>query len=74
MAAATQVGVDARCAVAALGRLVGLADVLGELVVGEPAGRWDGGAVGVVAARETFSSWHVRLMLRCCAFSASMNR
>jgi hypothetical protein len=39
MAAATQFGVDAWRAVAALGRLVGLADALGELVVGELACR-----------------------------------
>jgi hypothetical protein len=41
-------GVDAWCAVAALGRLVGLADVLGELVVGAPAWRRDVDAVGGV--------------------------
>jgi len=45
MAASTQFGVDAWCAIAALGRLVGLADVLGELVVGELACRRDTGAV-----------------------------
>jgi hypothetical protein len=39
---------DAWCTVAALGRLVGLADVLGELVVGELACRRDVGAVGIV--------------------------
>jgi hypothetical protein len=46
MAAATQLGVDGWGAVAALGRLVGLADVLGELVVGALACRGDIGAVG----------------------------
>jgi hypothetical protein len=45
MAAATQFGVDAWGAVAALGRLVGLADVVDELFVGELACRRDGGAV-----------------------------
>ena len=48
MAAATQFGVDAWGAVAALGRLVGLVDVLGELVIGALACRRDVGAVGVV--------------------------
>src|SRR4029453_14934504 len=48
MAAATQFGVDPGRAIAALGRLVGLADVLGELLVGELACRRDAGAVGVV--------------------------
>src|SRR4029450_3730054 len=47
MAAATQFGVDPGRAIAALGRLVGLADVLGELLVGELACRRDAGAVGV---------------------------
>jgi hypothetical protein len=48
VAASTQFGVDAWRAVAALGRLVGLADVLGERLVGELARRRDTGAVGVV--------------------------
>jgi hypothetical protein len=47
VAASTQLSVDGWCAVAALGCLVGSADVLGELVVGELAGRRDGAAVGV---------------------------
>jgi hypothetical protein len=48
MATPTQFGVDAWRAVTALGRLVGLADVLGELLVGPLACRGDGGAVGVI--------------------------
>ena len=44
--AATQFGVDAWGAVAALGGLVGLADVLGELLIGALAGRDGVGAVG----------------------------
>jgi len=42
--ATTQRGVDAGGAVAALGCLVGLADVLGELLIGALAGR-DGAAM-----------------------------
>src|SRR5205823_4962304 len=45
---AAQLRVDARGAVAALGRLVGLADALGELLVGELTRRRDASAVGVV--------------------------
>src|SRR5829696_1949842 len=48
MAASTQLSVDAWSPIAALGCLVSLADVLGELVVGELAGRREGGAVGVI--------------------------
>src|SRR5215207_3861779 len=46
--ATTQFGVDAWGAVAALGGLVGLADVLGELLIGALAGRDGAGMVGVV--------------------------
>src|SRR5215211_991987 len=46
--ATTQLGVDAWSAVAALGGLVGLADVLGELLIGAVAGRDGAGAVGIV--------------------------
>ena len=45
--ATTQFGVDAWGAVAALGGLVGLADVAAELVVGALAGRHAAGAVGL---------------------------
>src|SRR5829696_4236005 len=48
VAAAAQVGVNAWGAVAALGRLVGRSDVLGELLVDAVAGCDVGGAVGVV--------------------------
>jgi hypothetical protein len=48
IAAATQFGVDAWGAVAALGRLVGLADQFGELLVGELAGREGASTMGVV--------------------------
>src|SRR5215213_4845220 len=46
--ATTQFGVDAWGAVAALGGLVGLTDVLGELLIGALAGRDGAGMVGVV--------------------------
>jgi hypothetical protein len=45
MATSTPFGVDAWSTVAALGCLVGLVDVLGELVIGELACRRDAGAV-----------------------------
>jgi hypothetical protein len=48
MAATAQLGMDAWCAVAALERLVGLADVVGELLVGAMTRRGGVGAVGVV--------------------------
>ena len=48
VAAAAELGVDAWGAVAALGPLVGLADVVGELLVGALAGRHAAGAVGVI--------------------------
>src|SRR5215211_3954724 len=71
---ATQFGVDAWCAVAALGCLVGSADVFGELVVGELACRRDGGAVvGVVGGTGDLQQLARRLRVRCWAFSASMN-
>ena len=47
MAATAKLGMDAWCAVAALGRLVGLAEVLGELPVGASARRREVGTVGV---------------------------
>jgi hypothetical protein len=71
--ATTQFGVDPGRAIAALGGLVGLADVVGELLIGALAGRDGAAMVGVKAARETSSSSHARLTLRCCALSASMN-
>ena len=48
VAVTAQLRVDPRGAVAALGPLVGLADVLGELLVCDLPCRWDAGAVGVV--------------------------
>jgi hypothetical protein len=48
MAAAAKLSMDAWGAVAALGRLMGQADVLGELFVGALTGRREAGAVGVV--------------------------
>jgi hypothetical protein len=47
MATSTQFGMDAWGAVTAPGYLVGLADVLGELLVEALACRGDSGAVGV---------------------------
>jgi hypothetical protein len=75
MATAATLGIDAWCAVAALGRLVGLADVLGELVVGELPRRRDVGAVHAVRVGGGMGdpgSSHARLTLRCCALAASM--
>jgi hypothetical protein len=71
---AAQLRMDPRGTVAALGRLVGLADVLGELVVGALACRRGSDAVGVVGGpgdlqQHGSPAWR----LRCCAFSASMN-
>jgi hypothetical protein len=48
MATSTQLGMDTRRAVAALGRLVDLADALGQLRVGALTRRRDDGTVGVV--------------------------
>src|ERR671912_1283375 len=45
---ATQLRMDPRGAVAALGRLVGVADALGQLLVCDLPRRWGAGAVGVV--------------------------
>jgi hypothetical protein len=73
MAAATQFGMDPGRAIAALGGLVGLADVLDELVVGELACRRDAGAVGGVGGPGDLQQLARPLEVRCWAFSASMN-
>jgi hypothetical protein len=48
VAGAAQRGVDAWCAIAALGHLVRLADLLGQRGVGDLPGRWGAGSLGVV--------------------------
>jgi hypothetical protein len=73
MAATAKLGMDRWGAVAALGRLVGLADLLGQLGVGCLPLRRDTSSLRVVGGTGDSSSSHARVTVRCCAFSASMN-